>query len=279
MAKKETIYDIIFEVYKLQYSSISCKKMIRSAARRWYKKEFGKEYNSKDWSVLSQLEKDRFVYTTIRDKMMNNDYIDISKKHSINREIDEYLNKTLLSYSKAIKEHNNKHSQIFDTFYDEKDDDFTKEIKYKKFIDVLLSVNNKMTIPTFEEWIVQNKQMPLRPYDYLMSAQQEIYEEDIANEVIVTETEKNSIILKTLLKVLKEKSEVEIDSELISKALSVTKNFELNNDGFDTLLTEYDPNLDIDKIKQEEIIRNNREYMKYKGMLKNLDFVQNKKIR
>ena len=274
MAKKRTIYDEVFELYQLQKKDTTFKKMIRSAVVRMYQKEFNVTYSPENWNNKAQSDKVIFLCSTIRDYMMKQ--IDSSKKRIIGKQIDKYLKTTLVLHDKALEKYNAEREKLYDdmsfNLYATGEENHQK---YNELIDILNKFNPQMPTPKFEDWEKQSS--PIRPIDYIRSSQFDYKYRDDAeySDIIPTDNEVNSIVIQCILKIIEEDFRKKINVQSIQESLKITKQFEMTReDDTEMLLREYNPALGIDKQKQENIIRANREYIKCKEMLSNLDFIE-----
>lgn len=273
MAKKRTIYDEVFELYQLQKKDTTFKKMIRSAVARMYQKEFDVKYSPEDWNNKAQSDKVIFLCSTIRDYMMKQ--IDSSKERIIGKQIDKYLKTTLVLYDKALKKYNAKREKLYDdisfTPYATEEENHQK---YNELIDILNQLNPQMPTPKFEDW--KKQPSPIRPIDYIRSSQfdHENRDDEEYPEIIPTDNEVNHIIIQCILKIIEEDFRKKVNIQSIQNALKITKQFEQTADDTEELLREYNSDCNIDKQEQETIIRANREYIKSKEMLSNLDFIE-----
>ncbi len=274
MPKKRTIYDDVFEIYELQKKDIKFKKRIRSAVTRKYHKEFKVRYTPEDWESRKESDKEVFLYSTIRDCMMKK--IDKSKRERISKKIDEYLKATFAEYDKALEKHNTKREKLYDDIsFNPNATEEENQQKYNNLISILNQYNPKMTAPKFEDW--KRQPSPIRPIDYIKSSQFDYeYRDDEEHiDIIPTDNEVNNIAIQCILKIIEEDFRKKVNIQSIRETLKVTKQFEMTlDDDTEMLLKEYNPVLGIDKQEQENIIHANREYIKCKEMLSNLDFIE-----
>ena len=273
MAKKRTIYDDVFEIYELQKKDITFKKMIRSAVARMYQKEFDVKYTPEDWKNREESDKVVFLYSTIRDYMM--EQIDSSKKRNIGKKIDGYLKTTLVMYDRVLEEYNAKREKLHDDIsFNPNATEEENQQNYNNLINILHQFNPQMPTPKFEKW--KRQPSPIRPIDYIRSSQfdYEYRDEEEYTDIIPTDNEVNSIVIQCILKIIEEDFRKKINVHSIREALKVTKQFEQTADDAEELLQEYDLNCNIDKQQQDAIIHANREYIKCKEMLSKLDFIE-----
>lgn len=263
MAKKETVYDIVFSIYELGYALEKDKNKIRKYLKRHLKKEYGENC---DWNKLSAIQRDIFVYITIRQDMLSN-YVGSSKCKRINSKIDNILKESFLDSAKDVKQHNSLTEPLFKNYFDESDSD--KKEKYKILKNAIQKFNPNVPVPTFEEWL----SCPLRPYDYIGTFENEPPELDNDYEYIPSQSEIDHVVLQVLIKIVKEKLDIDINTKLIEECLTFLGNSEVER--YETLPDEYDPQIPLSKEKQEKIIKLYRQYYTYKKMLDNLSFTHN----
>lgn len=260
MSKIETVHDVVFKVYDLKFAS----KDIKDKIRKYINRQLETEYR-KSWAELSSVEKDTFIYITIRQKMLTR-YVDASKKNKINQSIDTYLKKTFLDSDSAVRKFNSIREPIYQNYFDMSDDDSTKKEKYALLCNTIRNFNPQTPIPTYEEWI----NYPLRPYDYIASFENEPLH--VNSEIdYPSQAEIDHVILQVILTIFKEQFQKDIDIPLIKECLTYLKNCDI--DSYDTLLTDYDPNINLPKEEQEQIIQATRKYFTYKKMLDDLSFI------
>ena len=159
MAKKETVYDVVFALYDLTYSTESKKNKMRKYINRHLEKENGQWCK---WDKLTLIQKDTFIYVTLRQGMFDK-YVDSSKRAKISAVIDSYIKKAFLDSSKNVQKHNSLIAPIFEDYSCSSDTDSMKEEKYNLLRTVIQNFNPHVPIPSFEEW----KKHPLSPYDYI----------------------------------------------------------------------------------------------------------------
>lgn len=268
MAKKETIHDKAFEVYKLKTAYDSQKDKIRKYLKRTLEKEYGKGVS---WSELSTIQQDTLIYVTIRQTMLEK-YVDSSKHKAINENIDKHIKGRFLESDKELKKHNSTVQSIFENYFNSNDSDDEKEIKYNMLCTTISNNNPHVPVPSFDEWIKH----PLRPYDYIASFNANT---DIADtKKYPTQSDIDHVVLQVLLKRINSISDIKelkqtiINIDLIEECLTYIKNFDI--EPHDPVLTEYDPTLNIPREKQELIITDNRRYFTYKKMLEDLAFLK-----
>lgn len=264
MAKKETVHDIVFKVYGLKNADDDKKDAIRKYIKRQLKKE-----HSYDWEEFNSIEKDTFIYITIRQTMLERYVTDEGKRKKINQSIDNYLNETLLDSIKPLKTYNSKIDALFENHFDSTDCESVMKQKYIHLCNTINKYNPMVPKPSFEEW----KRFPCRPFDYIESFQHDPTQYSDTKDY-PSQAEIDHVIIRLLLKIVQEKANIEIDVPLIIETLTFLKNFETNN--YDSLLNEYDPTINIPKEEQDKLIHYNRQYILYKQMLDNLDFIKKK---
>lgn len=262
MAKKETVYDVAFEVYELTKADVNTKHTIRKYIRENLKKTF----QGKEWTELSELEKDRFIFIIIRDKMINN-YMDKAKRYRLNRKIDKILNERLIRADIEIEKYNDMMSKIYDVYYKESDTDIEKMEAYKQFCNDLSDVNKFISIPTYDEWVIGAK----RIYDYVMDFTSQTHMESNSEYRPATQSQIDHVIIKMILKIISDKLNMCVNISKIDECLSFLNNFQVED--FEELLHEYNPKLNLTKDEQNSIIEENKKYMIYKKMLEDLDFL------
>ena len=257
MAKKETVYDRVFDLYGLKSAPTATKAKIRKFIRR----RLIKAYQTTDWAKLSDREKDYFLYVAIREDMLDN-YVDDSKHKKIITTIDNYLEQTLLYSQMDVQLHNDSVAHIFEKRFSES----TKEEDYQWLCKTIHAFNERIPCPSFEEW----EKRPLRPYDYIASYENEPPE--IKQEYEPQQSRIDHIILQVLLKVIKEHIGIEVDTELIEECLTYLDNHEI--DQYASRLEKPDPSLTIPIEEQDKLIRGDLLYTTYKKMLETLSFTK-----
>lgn len=273
MAKKETMYDIIFGVYELKKGS----KGDKEKYRKFITRRFEKKFPNKSWDNISQLEKDIFAYVDVKEDILER-YVDESKKKRIIKRIDEKL-KTILN-ERMLAEHNKKVFNEYRTdYYKPEASETPKRKAYDEFCKDLLDINSHVPIPGYDEWVRRNEKAtkengtPLRIYDFIMDFYANV---DSQNEV--TQAEVDHVVIEILRKVIEEKWGIEINVPKIRECLSFIKNNEY--DEFEEIPIEYDASLETEKnISREEwqkYIASNAQYYKYMTMLRKLDFYSKK---
>ncbi|WP_026524151.1 hypothetical protein [Butyrivibrio sp. MB2005] len=265
MSKIETVYDVVFEIYGLKQASKPTKEKIRSLVKR----HLEKNYAGKTWNELSKIEKDAFVYITIRQKILDK-YVDASKHNKINKRIDDYLKNqfSILESDLALRKHNSIIGAIYEQYYNPDDTESVKREKYQLLCHAIHNKNAKAPTPSFDDWCNN----PLRPYDYIRTYEEsDFYEED--DTIEATQAEIDHVILQTLLKEYSSNSNSFIDTDKIKECLTFLKNvpFDVSDN---ELLDKYDPTINLPPEEQERIIQANRRYFAYLKMLKDLDFIK-----
>lgn len=262
MAKKETVHDIVFRVYGLINADKDKKDKIRKYINRQLKKE-----SPCNWDEFDSIQKDTFIYITICKTMLERYVIDEGKKKKIEQSINSYLKETLLNSQKPLEAYNSTMYAIRENNFDSADCESVMKQKYNHLCKTIDKYNPMVPKPTFEEW----KIFPRRPLDYIESFQHDPMQYSDTNDY-PSQAEIDHVIIQLLLKIVQEKANIEIDVLLIKKTLTFLKNFQLND--YDSLQSKYDPNIKIPKDKQEQLIHYNQQYILYKEMLDNLDFIK-----
>lgn len=265
---KDSIYDAVFEVYELRYKTLKEKDTVRRFIKRAFKKSFK---DRTDWSALSQYEKNYFIYIIIKDTMLARYVKPIKQSVKIRQKINNFLSETLFLADNQQAKYNETMSEIHTIYYQDSNSKNEQRKKYKEFCDTLSSINDKVPIPAFEEWLSENASKPLRIYDYIMSFYREIEEQYFAgNTPSCSQAEVDHVLLQILVKIVAKEHDIEINTSLIEECLSYLNNYHIQD--FEPFLAEYDPALPLSKEKQHEIIKGNKKYMHYKTMLDNLNF-------
>ena len=295
MRKKEE-YRVIFNTYELNNETNKKHKL-----RKYIRENLKREFPEKEWSELSTLEKDRFVYITIRENMTKD--MDESKRNRIIRKIDGMLNKTLFHADTELEKHNAKVSKAFEIYYNDFDTDDEKKKAYEWFCRDLKAYNEAIPIPNFDEWVEENKlalkksnpSHSKRIFDYYMDFENEQYKKFHSEYRPATQSQIDSVILKIILKKLntihnvilktilyntkidvdKDKLNalnINLDEDKIYECISFLNNYE--PEPFDEHLREHNSELDLTEDEQNAIIENGRKYMVYKKMFEDLNFLK-----
>lgn len=294
MAKKETMYSVIFDIYELKDGTKQQKETYRKLIKRRFEKFFpdeSLEEHSPDesleehsldnrWKKLSPLEKDKFVYIDIKEDIFERYVGDKNKKENISKKIDEKL-KTIFE-DRVLAEHNKKVFNEYRTdYYNPEDSDTPKRKAYDEFCKDLFDINNLVPRPSYDEWVQWNEKAikvggtPLRIYDYIKS-----YYNDLDLQKDVSQAEVDHVVIEILRKFIDEEWGIEINIPKIRECLSFIKNNEFNE--FERVATKDDDFLEMRKsISEEEwqkYITNKAQYYNYMEMLRKLDFYVERKM-
>ncbi len=276
MANHKKIYTEIFNVYKLTNLYESKRNTIRKKIKRLIKKEFDTNESDVDkiWGNLNDFQKDKFMYYTIKDKLLDA-VPERHKKNVINNiesKIDDYFIKSKIK----VGERNQRMERLRDIpiftkeNYEKLDEmgkfvhsnikireyitDSEKEQCYSQLCDDLIAEGMpREELPTKTEYFKN----PWRGYNYLKGYQSS----NDNNDIYVTQEEINSVILKTIMKIISEVHKKVIDIESIEKCLKYKKEFE---EDYRIVLENYET-LDIE---DDRVLK----YEAYLKKLKNLDF-------
>lgn len=262
MGENKSLHDKVFRIYDLERADSTKKDAIRHYLDRKIK-----NVSPYIWENFNSVEKDIFIYITIRPRMLGHYITDENKIKKINRSIENYLKETHLDAHKPLKTYNANINALRENHYDSTDSESELLQKYKHLCNSINNYNPMVPKPTFEEW----KSFPRRPFDYIESFQHDPIQYSDTKDY-PSQSEIDHVIIQLLLKIVQEKANIKIDVPLIIETLTFLKNFETNN--YDSLLNEYDPNIDIPKEEQDRLIDYNRQYILYKQMLDNLDFIK-----
>lgn len=280
MAKKETMYDIIFDIYELKDDSIQKKEKYRKLIKR----RFEKLFHWKNWEELSQTEKNTFVYIDLKEDMFHHYVTENTKQKRIAKKIDEKLREILCP--EYLMEHNRKNANMFRTdYYKPEDSDTPKRKAYAEFCRDLSAINSRVPIPGFDEWIQQNERARaseqgrgLRIYDYVMDFYYNPGSQNAESKNKVSQTEVDHVVVEILKKKIEEELGIEINIPKIQECLSFIKNNEFEE--FEEMPTEYDSSPEteknISKEEQQKYIEDSNRYFMYLEMLRNLEFVEKK---
>lgn len=261
MAKRKELYEKAFKIYELNNKTDNQEHTIRN----YIKKKLKKVYN-KEWDKLTQLEQERFLYVIIRQDMLDR-YVPEGNHKKINKKIDKYLSDSLLIEKKLIEEFNQTNDDIRTNYDLSNQTDEAKKERYNHFCNSLNKKSPNTTPPSFNEWCKN----PISAYSYLNSMYSE--ERTSQSSYNVSESEVDHVIIKTLVKALRDKQNIDIDVDLIKECLQYKNDF-CTFDPFDPIQTEVDPNINMPKDKQETIINENLEYFRHMRILEALDFIK-----
>jgi len=267
MASRKNIFKEIFEVYELGNETDNKLHNVRYYIR----KKFEATYLDKEWLELTEYEKNRFIYITIRTDMFER-YIDVSKHNRLNIKLDRFIDKNFLDTDVVIHEYNDNLSEVFSVFYCQNDTADKMKGNYEKFCSVLSEYNAKVLAPTYDEWLELNQIAPMRVYDYCKSYYADNEAMGGSKKYIASQAEVDHVTLQTLLKLMEKKFDIKVDIDLIDESITYIKNYQIEED--EQLLVEYDSSLNISKEEQEEIIKADQKYMYYKKKLEAFDFLK-----
>lgn len=278
MDKIGTVHTFLFDLYEFTLESKETKEKLRKIINRSLEKEYRNCNNASEcykcpqkkvckarptWNQLSALEQRRFAYITIKDTLFK--YVSSYKKNKINDKIQKEVRRTFFEIDKELDRQNKKNATTVSPYFSDNATDIEKRQAYKQFCEDYKILERGKEPPKYENWIEQNKSHHLRPYDYIMDVDQ------IDEEYIPI----NDTIINTIVKILKNEFNIEIDLKRITDCLTFLHNYELG-DEFGELLVEYDESLPLSKDEQERIISINRQYIQYKKMLEELNFYEKK---
>lgn len=262
--KNETIYDVVFRTYEVNYADKKTKEKIR----KFIKRQLNKEYPNRDWNALSKYEKDTFIYITIKHKMLN-DYTVETTRTKLERKIDSYVKNEFLQFDSNIKQHNTLIGQLNCQYYNEHDSDEIKLEKYNELCKVIKSFNNYVPLPEFNQWINH----PLTPFDYIISHESN---PKCDNSFIVSESQMDHIIIEAMLKKFCEMNHLALNRDKIKECLNYLQ--DVPPDEFDYYPDEKDMKLlDTDEqLEMKETYTSFLKYEYYKKMLSNYDFFEDR---
>lgn len=160
---KNSIHTAVFDTYELTKVS----KQDKETMRKHINKAFEEFFPNENWLDLSKLDKHRFIYIILREFIFK--YVDQSKHQRINQKINKFLNTSLLEADIAMNEYNSKIAKSHKIYYKESDSDNEKQNAYAQFSKDLSNINDLVPIPSYEDWITDNKIQPRRIYDYHMA--------------------------------------------------------------------------------------------------------------
>ena len=260
-------YDTIFDIYELKNIQKEDRDRIRQNIRRkWksYLKDLGKE--NTDWNDLEKTEQDRFIYYEISD-MMKAEHIEKSVLKRIDSKIQKAMSDSLLEAERNIEAENDRVINVWKRYWKEGDPLWRIKKGYEQFCKDMTNYNNRIPLPTFEEF----KRAPLRIYDYV---QDYIYSPHI-EENYVDFSMVNDVLMRIVLQVLEEKLNLKIDRTLIEEALRYTQSFkskiaDLEQCQFEEFSPEYSEDFEITKEEFETEVKRLGEYYTYKKKLQKL---------
>lgn len=270
-------YDTIFDIYELKNKDKGNRDRIRQNIRRkWktYLKELGKE--NANWDDLEKKEQDEFIYYEISD-IMKAEHIEESVLKRIDSKIEKAMADSLLEAERLIEAENERVINIWKRYWKEGDPLWKIKNGYEQFCKDMTDYNNRIPLPTFEEF----KREPLRIYDYVQDAIHSTRDEKNS----VDHVRVNDVLIRIILQVLEEKLNLKIDRARIEEALLYIKTFDSKIADeeqlqFEEFYPEYSEDFDITKEEFETEVKRLGEYFKYKRMLQDLKpFYNNRKLK
>lgn len=269
---KNSVHQSVLAVYHLQKplgTSYTETKSLFEKIRAYINLKLKKTYPNRKWQELTKIEQDTFIYVTIRKDMLDR-YIDLSKHDKITKELDAYVESTLLKEQALIRSHNINVENAFKRYNLNSMTENEKKKEYQEFYNNFRQINKAIPIPSYDEWLSDNQKYPMRIYDYIMDESNEFMKEN-ADVYYASDSEIDHIILLTLLDEFKKRFNIQIDIKEIENCLNTVKNYEYPE--WDGITTEVDSSLPISTAEQEEIIRRNHEFARCELKLKNHDFI------
>ncbi|MFR7475489.1 hypothetical protein [Frisingicoccus sp.] len=259
-------YDTIFDIYELKNKNKEDRDRIRQNIRRkWksYLKELGK--GNTDWNGLEKTEQDRFIYYEIRDILIR-EHTENNTKKRIDSKIQKAMSDSLLEAERLIEAENDRVINVWKRYWKEGDPLWKIKRGYEQFCKDMTDYNNRIPLPTFEEFQIA----PLRIYDYVQDL---IHSSDDGKYVDISMV--NDVLIRIILQVLEEKLNLKIDRALVQKALRYTQSFnskiaDVEQLQFEEFYPEYSEDFEMTKEEFESEVKKLGEYYKYKRMLQNL---------
>lgn len=225
---KNSVYTQVFDLYELTSKKKGEKEKIRKFINRQLTKSFGEKDS---WHKLDDSDKNIFLYSIIRVSMLEL-YIDRSCHSTIIKKLNNIPihNKNYLDH---IKDHDKIVEQIRTPLFNPSDPVSEQRINYEKHYKLVCYFFGNYPVPSFDEWVEicsQNKNF--RPYDDIQSYNGEIMNTNIFTEEDMkfypTESQINSILFKTIIKIIEEKMNIQIDREKIFDDLFFTNLYYFN---------------------------------------------------
>lgn len=273
MNKAKTAHKVIFPIYGFDKKDEQQKDTIRRRINNQLKEAYG----NKKWAELSDIQQKRFVCFTARDVLM--EYVSGDKKRAVERRLNEYANLALVEAQAELERYNERADIAEKRFYPETDDETVKKKAYNDFRAVLKKYYDVLAVPTYQEWVDENERalkknnQSLQISDYVHYSLMKEQEKE-AEYSDVSQKDIDYLTIQTVLKVLKTELKIEIDIDKIRKCLSflntITEPFLDDNEN---ILTQYNPNLPIDRKKQQVMIDTNIQLQQYSKMKEDLDFI------
>lgn len=265
-----TVHRAITDMYDLKTLYKGQKQNIE----KWTNRRFIKAFNGKEWESLNEIEKTKFVCIDIREDLLEK-YIDPSYHKRIRGKIDNYIGDTFTEMN-LFNARNKAMANMHKVYYEKNATEQEQKSNFNHFVKNLHLINDKIPIPTFEEWIEQNEKTPRRIYDYYMDFVHQPYNKpNNPDEEPVTQQEIDHVILETLMKVIEKQNGVRIDTEKIKSCLYFLKNY--NIDDTEPLQLSYEPDSPLSREQQDKIIENNKTYINYFTMRNHLDFYESQR--
>lgn len=264
--EREIDYDLIFDLYEVGRYNPRETHRVRQLLRRYFD-GYCQENNLKDrsWPKLDRDQQNQFIFHTIRKPMEKR--VSQSIHAMIERNLNTYAKTHLVDGLHEAKKHNITTSQLM-VRYDITATSCQKEKQkaYNHLCDTLRTHNNKMPVPSYDEFVNN----PLRPYDYIMSYESE-QNDNQAQDYTSLETD---YVMQILLKVVQDKLGLEIDFDILRNCIHTfmhpnVPELELFDKGGFPL--EYDSSFGITETEFKEAKKNFLKYLECQNKLNTLD--------
>jgi|GEM_PF-4646546 len=233
----------LYKLYQIDYESLrnatDMKNRIRTQSNRIYKKEFG----NKDWDSLTLNEKNYFILHCMKDYMFKEIEEVIHPRNSIKvRDIRTTIESLIKEQYVSVNEHIKKDNVNIEKLYTK---DQNGHSTYGDLQDELLDLYNSS-----------------KDTDDSKSTS-----DDIRFSILETK-------INVLLKVVKEKLNVQIDSNAIEECCKYLIKHDFTND--EVVQLEIDEQSSVPLEFQKQIIQSNQKYYAYMIQKENLEFYKDK---
>lgn len=107
------------------------------------------------WNSLEDFDRSKLIWG-MKDYMFKNNYTDISKQNSVNKDIDKKFNKSIMEYKEKISLHNKRNKIIYKDYLSDCKSSKKKKNAYDNFIKDYNKIVPNVEKPTFDEWLKEN---------------------------------------------------------------------------------------------------------------------------
>lgn len=154
-------YNTIFNIYGLNGAN----KTKKNVTRRIIRKKLKRLYGDKKWDELTDYQKEKFIYSDIKDDILS--HLEPTKqkkvKERIQKKYDNYREE-LYKIKDQIKDHNQKEAVRYIQYFDKNNSEEDNRKAHDKLCENLKMYFPGIRIPSYEEW----KENPMTIYDYEM---------------------------------------------------------------------------------------------------------------